>query len=151
MAFATSPEFAPADLERDLAEVTTPPVAGALARMMVAVVARGTGQRAALDRIEVAGKTGTAELGDTTDTDGEETEADTHAWFVAFAPADRPRLAVAVMLLRQGKGGERAAPIAREGGAPGRAVGSAAPEGGATVASEGGRPEKVLGGWPPVS
>ena len=44
--------------------VTTPPVARALARMMVAVVTRGTGQRAALDRIEVAGKTGTAELGE---------------------------------------------------------------------------------------
>ena len=92
----------------------TRPVARALARMMVAVVTRGTGQRAALDRIEVAGKTGTAELGDTSGVGGEETEADTHAWFVPFAPADRPRLTVAVMLLRQGKGGERAAPIARE-------------------------------------
>ena len=81
--------------------------------MMVAVVTRGTGQRAALDRIKVAGKTGTAELGNTMGEGGEETEADTHAWFVAFAPAERPRLAVAVMLIRQGKGGERAAPIAR--------------------------------------
>jgi cell division protein FtsI/penicillin-binding protein 2 len=39
---------------------------------------------------------------------------DTTAWFVAYAPARRPRVAVAVMLVGEGAGGESAAPAARE-------------------------------------
>jgi penicillin-binding protein A len=38
---------------------------------------------------------------------------DTDAWFTAFAPARRPRVSLAVMLVGQGAGGETAAPIAR--------------------------------------
>ena len=62
----------------------------------------------------MAGKTGTAELRDTTNDDPEPTDpeapppppdvTDTDAWFTAFAPARRPRVAVAVMLVGQGAG-----------------------------------------------
>jgi peptidoglycan glycosyltransferase len=58
--------------------------------------------------VQVAGKTGTAELRpNSTD------PKDADAWFVAFAPARRPQVAVAVMLIGAGFGGETAAPIAR--------------------------------------
>jgi penicillin-binding protein A len=77
--------------------------------MMVGVVRSGTGTAAALPGVQVAGKTGTAELvPNSTD------PKDANAWFVAFAPADRPRVAVAVMLVGAGFGGTAAAPVARE-------------------------------------
>ena len=65
----------------------------------------------------MAGKTGTAELESTTgpkaqDTTGNQ-QSHTDAWFAAFAPAKRPRIVVAVMLVRAGAGGDTAAPAAR--------------------------------------
>ena len=72
--------------------------------MMVAVVARGTGTAARLPGVSVAGKTGTA-----TNPHGP-----SHAWFVAFAPADAPRVAVSVVIENVGYGGTYAAPVARE-------------------------------------
>jgi cell division protein FtsI/penicillin-binding protein 2 len=92
-------------------------------RMMRRVVSGGTGTAAAIPGVIVAGKTGTAELRDTTpdEPSAEATPApvvddtsDTTAWFVAYAPARRPRVAVAVMLPGQGAGGASAAPLARE-------------------------------------
>jgi hypothetical protein len=77
--------------------------------MMVGVVQSGTGTAAALPGIQVAGKTGTAEL-----VPNSTNPKDANAWFVAFAPADRPRVAVAVMLVGAGFGGTAAAPVARE-------------------------------------
>jgi peptidoglycan glycosyltransferase len=71
--------------------------------MMIEVVRRGTGTAAALPNVVVAGKTGTA-----TNPAGR-----SHAWFVAFAPAERPRVAVAVVVENAGYGGTVAAPIAR--------------------------------------
>jgi cell division protein FtsI/penicillin-binding protein 2 len=71
--------------------------------MMVAVVARGTGTAAELPNVTVAGKTGTA-----TNPHGK-----SHAWFVAFAPARAPRVAVAIVVENVGYGGTFAAPIAR--------------------------------------
>ena len=80
--------------------------------MMLAVVAGGTGVNARVPGVEVAGKTGTAELRPTAD--GPQDPKNTDAWFVAFAPARSPEVAVAVMLVGQGQGGTTAAPIARE-------------------------------------
>ena len=80
--------------------------------MMLAVVSGGTGTSAALPGVEVAGKTGTAELRPTAS--GPQDPKNTDAWFVAFAPARAPKVAVAVMLVGQGQGGTTAAPIARE-------------------------------------
>jgi penicillin-binding protein A len=79
--------------------------------MMVAVVRGGTGTAAALPGVEVAGKTGTAELVPTAD--GPSDPSNTDAWFVAFAPASAPKVAVAVMLVGAGQGGASAAPVAR--------------------------------------
>jgi penicillin-binding protein A len=77
-----------------------------LTRMMVRVVESGTATRAQISGIEVAGKTGTAET-------GRENENDTG--FIAFAPADAPKVAIAVFLQNQdGTGGSTAAPIAKE-------------------------------------
>jgi penicillin-binding protein A len=66
--------------------------------------ASGTGTRAQIPGVEVAGKTGTAETGK---------EAESHAWFIAFAPAGNPTVAVAVVLENAGTGGSVAAPAAR--------------------------------------
>jgi peptidoglycan glycosyltransferase len=71
--------------------------------MMQNVVNAGTATAAALEGIQVAGKTGTAEKGDGTNL----------AWFIGFAPADDPQVAVAVVIEdTQSTGGEAAAPIA---------------------------------------
>jgi peptidoglycan glycosyltransferase len=106
---------------------TTAPVARTIRRYMRAVVRSGTGAGAAIPGVAVAGKTGTAELrttvkeepappqpGDEPQPPPEEDKSDTDAWFTAFAPAGRPRVAVAVLLVGQGAGGETAAPAARQ-------------------------------------
>ena len=94
--------------------VTSARTARTLRRFMVGVVRNGTGTAAALPGAVVAGKTGTAELGSTQGPTGEDAgPSDTDAWFAAFAPARKPRLAVAVMLVKAGAGGETAAPAAR--------------------------------------
>jgi penicillin-binding protein A len=95
--------------------VTSRRIARTLRRLMVDVVAYGTGTAAAVPGVQVAGKTGTAELKDTRGP-GARTTSDpenTDAWFTAYAPVRRPRLAVAVMLVRAGAGGAVAAPAAR--------------------------------------
>jgi hypothetical protein len=80
--------------------------------MMLGVVRSGTGTAAALPGVEVAGKTGTAELRPTAG--GPPDPSNTDAWFVAFAPAARPKVAVGVMLVGAGAGGAAAAPVARQ-------------------------------------
>jgi cell division protein FtsI/penicillin-binding protein 2 len=89
-------------------------IARELNGLMVGVVAGGTGYAAAIPEAQVAGKTGTAELGPRPDSeDEEEPEQIKDAWFIAFAPAEKPRLAVGVMLIEaEAAGGEVAAPIA---------------------------------------
>jgi len=78
--------------------------------MMIGVVEDGTGTAAQIPGVQVAGKTGTAQ---TTD------KAAPHAWFTGFAPADNPRVAVAVVVEHGGSlgneatGGRVAAPIAK--------------------------------------
>src|SRR5829696_8585132 len=87
-------------------------VARQVREMMLSVVRSGTGTAAALPGVEVAGKTGTAELRPTADATPDPRNTD--AWFVAFAPARAPKVVVAVMLVGAGAGGQAAAPIARE-------------------------------------
>jgi len=97
--------------------VTSPDIARTIQSLMIDVVDYGTGTAAALPGTKVAGKTGTAELEDTRDPETGETAppdpSNTDAWFTAYAPAARPELAVAVMLVRAGSGGAVAAPAAR--------------------------------------
>ena len=84
--------------------------AGILTEMMVTVVQSGTGTGAQVPGVTVAGKTGTAQTAE-----GESP----HAWFVSFAPAEDPEIAVAVVILNGGNlgneatGGELSAPIAK--------------------------------------
>lgn len=76
-----------------------------LQRMMVAVVDHGAGRWwKPIEGVRAGGKTGSAETG----------TGAPHAWFLAFAPADAPRYAVAVVVEHGGSGAETAAPIARE-------------------------------------
>ena len=83
----------------------SPATAADLTAMMVQAVESGTGVAAQIPGISVAGKTGTAETG---------VSGRNNTWFVAFAPADNPEIAVAVALSDQaGTGGATAAPIAR--------------------------------------
>ncbi len=80
-------------------------------RLMLGVVSGGTGTAAAIPGVAVAGKTGTAELRSPS-----EAPEDTDAWFIAFAPADKARVAsnaVGVMFVGAGAGGETAAPAAQ--------------------------------------
>ena len=79
-----------------------------LKEMMTSVVESGTGTRAQIDGVMVAGKTGTAEI----DTDDEEGGA--HAWFVGFIDDSDHPLAIAVIMEMAGSGGKNAAPAARE-------------------------------------
>jgi peptidoglycan glycosyltransferase len=88
----------------------TPAAAAALTSMMETVVATGTGTPAQINGIQVAGKTGTAQQG---------TGTKPVAWFVAFAPAQDPKVAVAVAIpdadipSQDIAGGKLAAPIAK--------------------------------------
>jgi penicillin-binding protein A len=94
-------------IEPDLqSTVMKPETAEQLTAMMSRVVEEGTGTAAALSGITVAGKTGTAEVGANREF--------TQPWFIAFAPVENPRMAIAVTLERTtGQGGTVAAPIAK--------------------------------------
>jgi peptidoglycan glycosyltransferase len=86
--------------------VMKPSTASAVTAMMESVVNNGTGTQAQIPGVRVAGKTGTAEtqIGKTTN----------NVWFIAFAPADNPRVAIAVTMEHQiGFGGDVAAPVAK--------------------------------------
>lgn len=117
--------------------VMSPQVAHTVRHLMTEVVREGTGVSAAIPGVVVAGKTGTAELktpckpeGEASETEAEPSEGEdqaeghescqeeeasnTDAWFAAFAPARNPRIVVCVMLVKDGAGGDTAAPVAKE-------------------------------------
>jgi peptidoglycan glycosyltransferase len=87
-----------------LANPVSPEAAANVTKMMIAVVQRGTGTVAQIPHVTVAGKTGTA-----TNPLGR-----SHAWFLSFAPAENPRVAVAVVIENVGYGATYAAPVARD-------------------------------------
>jgi peptidoglycan glycosyltransferase len=89
----------------EFSRATSPTVASELTRMMQSVVTSGTGTAAQIPGVSVAGKTGTAE---------NQPGQPTHAWFIGFAPAQNPQVAVAVLIEHGGVGGVTAAPIARQ-------------------------------------
>lgn len=81
--------------------------AASVGAMMVEVVEHGTGTKAQIPGVKVAGKTGTAETG--------KSDTINDVWFIGFAPADNPRVAVAVTIKGVvGFGGDFAAPIAKQ-------------------------------------
>lgn len=107
--------------EMDPVEVTSPETAQKVEGMMLEVVRSGTSTAAQIPGVQVAGKSGTAELGPKALepgqvlAPGEDAPQDEDAWFASYAPADKPELAIAVMLISTpGGGGTVAAPIARE-------------------------------------
>jgi penicillin-binding protein A len=121
-----------------LASATSASVARTVRRLMIGVVREGTGTSAAIPGVTVAGKTGTAELGTASSCSGTSEEggagessnseaahggscqgapsdpSNTDAWFAAFAPALHPRIAVCVLMVKDGAGGDTAAPVARQ-------------------------------------
>jgi peptidoglycan glycosyltransferase len=90
-------------------QVMKPPSAQALGQMMKNVVDEGTGTAAQLSGIDVAGKTGTAQV-------GAPGSGLTQPWFIGFSPIQNPKVAIAVTIERSngGFGGQVAAPIARD-------------------------------------
>jgi penicillin-binding protein A len=94
-------------LPRSMAQVMSPQAAGQVRDMMGKVVEEGTGTAAALQGISVAGKTGTAEV--------DRPCGPNQVWFIAFAPRENPRVAIAVTVeCSSGTGGEVAGPIAKQ-------------------------------------
>ena len=91
-------------------------VADEMTELMIGVVTEGTGTAGAIPQAQVAGKTGTAELGPKPGEENSENPVQIKdAWFAAFAPAEKARLAVGVLLIEaEAAGGEVAAPIAAE-------------------------------------
>ncbi len=94
----------------ELSQAVSERTAQILTQMMVGVVENGSGARAQIDGVAVAGKTGTAQ---------HDPDKPPHAWFISFAPADDPKGAVAVVVEDGGVtgsevgGGRVAAPIAK--------------------------------------
>jgi penicillin-binding protein A len=83
----------------------SPELAAQLKTFMVDTVANGIGEKAQIKGITVAGKTGTT---------GDSQHGGLNGWFICFAPAEAPKIAVAVYAEREGTGMDMAAPIARE-------------------------------------
>ncbi|MEQ4720281.1 penicillin-binding protein 2 [Nonomuraea sp. B19D2] len=95
----------------ELSEAVSSETAGKLREMMASVVQNGTANLAQIPGVQVAGKTGTAETAD---------NQPPHAWFISFAPANDPKVALAVIVESgaakvgaEATGGHTAAPIAK--------------------------------------
>jgi hypothetical protein len=127
-----TPSFQPQPA-RQWPRVISSSTAHTVRHLMIDVVREGTGTSAAIPGVTVAGKTGTAELGEShcatseSSQEGPESQSNagescaggkdpqnTDAWFAAFAPALTPKIAVGVLMVKDGAGGETAAPIAKD-------------------------------------
>ena len=104
---AARPEIVRAKPEREAIMKLTPEQLDQVRGALIGVVAGGTASMSAIKGVQLAGKTGTAQSG-TLDESGKELN---HAWFVGFAPANDPKIVVAVMI-EFGGHGTRAAHIA---------------------------------------
>lgn len=110
-AVVRGPDLRPISITKPevMSQAVTPQVAAQLTQMMEAVVASGTGKNGQIPGVRVAGKTGTAQSSP---------ERPPYAWFTAFAPAENPQVAVAVIIedsdtVRDDiSGGKLAAPVA---------------------------------------
>jgi peptidoglycan glycosyltransferase len=89
---------------RTLADVMKPATARSLGQMLERAVSRGTGRGALASGVSVCGKTGTAQNSSGAD----------HAWFICYAPAQDPKLAIAVLVENGGYGSSTAVPIAAQ-------------------------------------
>jgi peptidoglycan glycosyltransferase len=109
--------LAPGPGEKELHQAVSATSAARVTKLMVATVNNGTAKYAAIPGVVVAGKTGTAESG-RTNPDG--SEVPPYAWFVSFAPASSPKVAVAVMIQHINRptseiaGGSLGGPIAKK-------------------------------------
>jgi cell division protein FtsI/penicillin-binding protein 2 len=102
--------------EAEPVRVMSPKISNELTELMIGVVNEGTGTAADISEAQVAGKTGTAELGPKPGEENSDNPVQIKdAWFSAFAPAEKAKLAVGVLLIEaEAAGGEVAAPIAAE-------------------------------------
>jgi peptidoglycan glycosyltransferase len=114
---AMRPRLLAQDPPGPLGRFMSAPTAARLSRMMRQVVTKGTGRGIDGPELAIAGKTGTAE----------NPRGAAHSWFVGFAPADDPTLAVAVLVEHGGYGSSAAAPIARDLLIAGQGAGEGAP------------------------
>jgi len=101
---AMRPRLVASEPPQPLARFLPEGSANRLAKMMRKVVTEGTGRGIDVPGLAIAGKTGTAQ----------NPQGPAHSWFIGFAPAERPALAVAVLVEHAGFGSKAAAPIARD-------------------------------------
>jgi penicillin-binding protein 2 len=107
--FARQPEGPPEP------KVVRPETIAAVKAGMSMVVSAGTGLRARLQTVEVCGKTGSAQVVARARLEKSPSSRDLmpHGWFIAFAPAENPKIALAVLVEHGGSGAAAAAPVAR--------------------------------------
>ena len=92
--------------ESENKEIISQKTVSELKEMLVNVVESGTAKNAKIEGVQIAGKTGTAEI--------DNKKEETHAWFIGFTPVKKPQYAVSVFLEKGGVGGKDAAPIFKD-------------------------------------
>jgi peptidoglycan glycosyltransferase len=95
--------IAPRTLDQVISKADADAITVAMVRAVEGQLGRRFTPGAKVPGVKTAGKSGTAELGGS---------GEPHSWYIGFAPADEPQVAIAVLVERGGRGGERAAPLA---------------------------------------
>jgi peptidoglycan glycosyltransferase len=96
-------QIGPETLRRVISQADANAITAAMQRAVEGPLGRQFTAGAKVPGIPTAGKSGTAELGGS---------GESHSWFIGFAPANDPRIAIAVLVEHGGRGGARAAPLA---------------------------------------